>query len=121
MHPARIFNRRCLRLLAPAGMAAWEAQAVHQLALAVANFAAPATRPEEDVELLLGAAAAGGTSLLAALPCRPAPAAVQAVVASVQALALRRRQWRAERTAFLGGLSTERTAQQVRPLVQQSF
>lgn len=97
-------------------MAAWEAQAVHQLAVAVATFAAPATQPEEDVELLLGAAAGGGASLLSALPFRPAPSAVQAVVASVQALALKRRQWRAERTAFIGGLSAARTAQQVRPL-----
>lgn len=96
-------------------MAAWEAQAVQQLALAVAAFAAPATRPEEDVELLLGAAASGGASLLGALPFRPAPAAVQAVVAAVQVLARRRRQWRAERTAFLGSLSAERTSRQVGP------
>ncbi|KAL4459188.1 hypothetical protein ABPG75_014053 [Micractinium tetrahymenae] len=100
-------------LVQPEGMAAWEVQAVQQLALAVAAFAAPATRPEEDVELLLGAAAGGGGSLLSALPFRPAPAAVQAVVASVQALARRRRQWRAERTALLGALSSARTAQQV--------
>jgi hypothetical protein len=50
---------------------------------------------------------------LQALPFRPVPAAVQAVVASVQALALRRRQWRTDRTAFLGRLSTARTSQQV--------
>ena len=47
-------------------MAAWEAQAVHQLALALAAFAAPHTTPQEDVELLLGQAAGGGPSLLQA-------------------------------------------------------
>lgn len=51
--------------------------------------------------------------VLQALPFRPATAAVQAVVASVQALALRRHQWRIDRTAFLGRLSTARTSQQV--------
>lgn len=37
---------------------------MHQLALALAAFAAPHTTPEEDVELLLGQAAGGGASLL---------------------------------------------------------
>ena len=60
-------------------MAAWEAQAVAELALVVAAFAAPATQPEQDTELLLGAGAGagGGGSLLAALPWRPSPAALQ--------------------------------------------
>ena len=100
-------------LLPPGGgpLAAWEAQAVHELALAAAAFAAPHTQPAEDCELLLRSAATG--SLLSSLQFRPSPAAVQAVVASVGALAQRRRQWRTERTAFLGALSTARAA---RPL-----
>lgn len=48
----------------PAGMSAWEAQAVQQLALALTAFAEPHTTPQEDVELLLGEAASGGPSLL---------------------------------------------------------
>jgi hypothetical protein len=51
-------------LVQPPGMAAWEAQAVQQLALALAAFATPHTTPQEDVELLLGEAAGGGASLL---------------------------------------------------------
>ena len=107
-------------LVQPPGVAAWEAGAVAQLALAAAAFAAPQSTPQEDVELLLGAATGGGGggSLLAALPFRPSQAALQQVVASVQALTMRRRQWRAERTAALGVLSTARTAQQVRRLLR---
>ena len=113
--PVRAPSNPATASLTPAGMAAWEAQAVHQLALAALAFAAPHTRPEEDVELLLGAAAGrgGGGSLLQALPFRPSTSAVQQVVASVQALATRRRQWRAERTAFLGRVSCGRTQQEV--------
>lgn len=102
-------------LVQPPGMAAWEARAVAQLALAAVAFGAPHSTPQEDVELLLGAAAGGGggASLLQVLPFRPSPAALQQVVAAVQALTMRRRQWRAERTAALGVISTARTAQQV--------
>ena len=96
-------------------MAAWEAQAVHQLALAAAAFAAPHTTPQEDVELLLGAAAGGGggASLLQTLRFSPAPGALQQVVASVQALTAARRQWRVQRTATLGGISVERAGRGV--------
>ncbi|EFN53525.1 hypothetical protein CHLNCDRAFT_136617, partial [Chlorella variabilis] len=67
-------------LVQPEGMAAWEEQAVHRLALAAAAFAAPHSRPEEDVALLLGAAAGGGAagSLIQALGFRPSPTALQA-------------------------------------------
>lgn len=53
----------------PAGMSAWEAQAVQQLALALTAFAEPHTTPQEDVELLLGEAASGGPSLLQVCTC----------------------------------------------------
>ena len=58
---------------------------------------------------------------LQALPFRPAPEAVQAVVASMQALALRRRQWRIGRTALLGRLSAARTTQQVKKGAQHQY
>lgn len=45
-----------------------------------------------------------------ALPFRPSPASLQAVVASIQAITTRRRLWRRDRTAALGALSAARTA-----------
>lgn len=65
--------------MSDAGMAAWEAQAVQQLALGLAAFATPHTTPQEDVELLLGQAASGGLSLLQVWDSRDAPIALPAV------------------------------------------
>ena len=80
---------------------------IKTLAYPPQTFAQPATQPHEDVELLMRGA---DGSLLTGLPFKPSNAAVQAVIDAVQALAFKRRMWRAERTATLGKLNCIRTA-----------